>query len=185
MYKLIKNILFSLLLPSLLCFAQDSLKIHYSIVQMEFHGDHDVIKIKVPNWLKTSELISQLKYIVQWPGDPPPRKKIYVYVFKETDPIGSQSRTGCVYTPGKGFLWDLRNWNPEEFSSEAPSDSEINIYNTFVDSLLANGITSSNQKVKEKIARLYDISVSRLDSIYVKVRYWWENGPQPKYKIIH
>ena len=93
-----------LLFYSSLCFAQDSLNIQYSIIQIEFFEDHNIIKIKVPGWLKTSELMEQLQYLVIWPNEPPPTKIIYIYVFKETDQIGDTSETGCIYIPQKGFI---------------------------------------------------------------------------------
>jgi len=153
--------------------AQDSLEIYYSIVQMESHTDHDVIKIKVPCWLKTSELIPQLKRVVLWPGDPPPQKTIYVYVFKETDPIGSSSKTGCIYIPGKGFLWDLREWKPDLQPITIPTDSEIAIYTALVESIIKKGATIDNRAIREEIAGRYHLSLGQLDSIYSRVKRWW------------
>lgn len=166
------------------CPAQDSLDIFYSIVQMESHTDHDVIKIKVPCWLKTSELIPQLKRVVCWPGDPPPRKIIYVYVFKETDSIGSSSKTGCIYVPGKGFLWDLREWKPDLQPITVPTDSEIAIYTALVETIIQKGATIDNREIREEIARRYHLSLGQLDSIYSRVKRWWCMEKRKRAKVI-
>ncbi len=170
-----KLLLFSLLFP-IWSFAQDSLGIRYSIVQMEFQGDRDIIKIKAPAWLKTSELMDQIRHVIFWPGEPPPSKRTFIYVFKETDPIGAVSKTGCVYIPGHGFHWDLRGWEPGAQSLEKPTEEELTIYYEFVDAILEKGSTLNNVGTRGQISQKYDISPTRLDSIYVHVKYWLEKN---------
>ena len=163
-----------LLFYSSLCFAQDSPNIQYSIIQIEFFEDHNIIKIKVPGWLKTSELMEQLQYLVIWPNEPPPTKIIYIYVFKETDQIGDTSETGCIYIPQKGFIWNLNKWQPKSGMVVVPSDSELTIYNTLVDSILKQGSTINNRELRFEIARRFNLTLRQLDSIYTKVKHWQE-----------
>ena len=155
-------------------YTQDSLEIRYSIIGMEFHNDFDIIKVKVPNWLTTSELIAQLKRIIIWPGEPLPKKKVYIYVFKDTDQIGDVSNTGCVYIPGKGFQWNLNEWTPEPLNIVTPTDRDLLIYNSLADSIIKKGSTMNNRKIRQEIVRQFNISLRELDSICVRVKYWWD-----------
>ncbi len=173
-----RKTVFLFLLTFCLCLAQEKSVRQYSIIQLEFSTEHDIIKVKVPNWLTTSELMEQLRQVIIWPGEKLPRKKTYIYVFKETDQVGASSNTGCVYIPGKGFRWDLRHWHPEMRVPTQPTENEIEIYNTFVECLLRNGFTFDNQRVRQQIANRYHISVARLDTIYTKVFHWWETAPR-------
>jgi len=175
------RILKSLLLLVIFSYAstQDSLKIRYSIIGMEFHNDFDIIKVKVPNWLSTSELMAQLRRIIIWPGEPLPKKKVYIYAFKDTDQIGDISKTGCVYIPGKGFRWDLDEWTPEPINLVIPTDRELLIYNALTDSIIKKGSTLNNREIRQEIARQFNMSLKELDSICVRVKYWW-NKKQKK-----
>jgi hypothetical protein len=154
------------------CYSQDSLDIHYSIVGMKFYSDHDVIKIKVPPWLKSSEVMFQIKKAIQWPGEPPPRKKTYIYVFKETAQVGEASQTGAVYIPGKGFIWSLSDWKPIEPPDRRPSENDLNIYYTFIDRIIQNGSSLDNTRIRREVAQEFHLSVAELDSIYSWVKYW-------------
>lgn len=173
-----RRLIFIFLLFLGFCLAQQKPERQYSIIQLEFSEEYDVIKVKVPNWLTTSELMEQLRKVLIWPGEQPPTKKTYIYVFKETDQIGARSTTGCVYIPGKGFRWDLRYWHPEMRVTAQPTEDEIEIYNTFVECLLRNGFTFDNQRVRQQIANRYHISVARLDTIYTRVLHWWQTAPR-------
>lgn len=156
--------------------SQDSLNILYQIVSQQFLGNENILKIKLPPFLSTVEVMDQIKLSVQWPGEPPPSEKTLIYVFKETDKIGTESTTGAIYIPGIGYKWNLQNWTPMSFDLREPSLQEKLIYNTFLDSMFANGITLNNDdaEIKEVIAKQFNISVSKLDSIYIKVKYWWQ-----------
>ena len=162
--------LFSLFSP-LSSFAQDSLNIQYSIVGMMFYQDHDILKIKVPPWMKSSELVFQIKKAVM-PDDNPPHKKTYIYVFKETDQVGATSKTGAVYTPGKGFRWDLKDWRPTIFSGNTPTDEDFEIYNDFIDTVIQEGLTLNNTESRQKVAKKHQLTLARLDSICAYVKYW-------------
>ncbi len=153
--------------------AQCPPDVQYRIVQMEFNADYDVIKIKVPPWLKTHEVMEQIRLAVRWPGEPPPKKKVIVYVFRECDTVGTPSATGAVYLPEVGFLWALKDWHPQKPDRLEPSQQEIGIYNAYMDSILSRGATLDNLEVRRDIARQFRISPSRLDSIYLKVKCWW------------
>jgi hypothetical protein len=150
----------------------DSLNIRYEIISQSFSPDKNVIKIRIPPYLYTEEVMEQIRMVLQWPGDPPPKKVTHVYIFRETDQIGDTSQTGAIYIPGKGFKWRLGNWKPVEFPLKEPSIREKIIYNTFLDTLFVRGSTMHNIEIKEKIAKQFNISVSKLDSIYFKVKYW-------------
>ena len=163
---------------SLICFSKDSGEIHYSIVGMNFYYDYDVIKIMVPNWLSKDDLIEQTKRVLIWPDEPPPHKKTYVYIFKETDQIADYSNTYATYIPNKGFLWNLENWEPTIFKDEIPTERELIIYSALMDSIFKNGSTLDNIEVRKKISNSFNISVPRLDSIYTKVKYWLYKNPQ-------
>ncbi len=158
------------LLPN--AFGQDSLEVQFSIVGMSFHGDYNELKIKVPPWLKSSELIPQIKRAVIWPGEPLPGKKTIVYVFKETDQIGEVSKTGAVYLPGIGFRWSLSEWQPGIIPDKIPAARDIDIYNTFIDRILVEGSSLDNYDIKRKVATEYNISLGELDSIYCWVKFW-------------
>lgn len=158
----------------------DSLNIQYQLLQSNYFEAESVIKIKVPPFLSTREVMEQVKLVVQWPGDPPPVKKTTVYVFKENAVVGDRSKTGGRYIPGKGFLWDLKDWNPDTtIHHYTPRFIDRLIYNTLLDSLLDNGVYSIDFESKEKatkqnVAREFEISVSQLDSIYYQVKWWWD-----------
>ena len=151
---------------------QDSLQIQYAIVGMAFHEDHDIIKIKVPPWIKTSDLMLQIKRVVIWPGEPPPDKKTYVYVFKETDQVGDISQTGAIYTPEKGFIWNLSSWTPIQTPSGTPTTKDLEIYYDLIDHIIQDGSSLENRKIRASIAGKYFLTLPELDSIYVYVKYW-------------
>lgn len=167
-----KFLLYSLLLFPGILVGEDSLEVQFSIVGMNFYADHNVIKIRVPAWLKSSELIPQIKRSVVWPGEPPPAKLTYIYVFKETDQIGEKSKTGATYIPGKGFRWSLSDWQPAEIPEGIPTERDLGIYNHFIETILTEGSSLDNQDAKKKVARLHNISIAELDSIYSWVKYW-------------
>ncbi|GAB4331055.1 MAG: hypothetical protein Kow0037_07400 [Calditrichia bacterium] len=85
----------------------------YTICQTEYSPQMNTIKVKVPNWLKTHQVMEQLRLVLTWPDQPLPQKPTRIYVFKETDREGSTSTNGCLFLPGRGFLWDLKNWHPD------------------------------------------------------------------------
>ena len=151
---------------------QDSLQIQYSIVGMYFHEDHDVIKIKVPPWIKTSDLMLQIKRAVLWPGEPPPDKKTYIYVFKETDQVGDVSQTGAVYTPKKGFVWNLSSWKPTQMPEGIPTERDFEIYYYLIDRIIRDGLNFGDRKIRSAVAKEHSLTLSELDSIYVFVKYW-------------
>lgn len=156
----------------------DSLNIQYRLIQNHYQPFEDIIKIKLPPYLSTSEVMEQVKLAVQWPGDPPPRKKTIVYVFKEDAAEGDVSRCGGMYLPGKGFKWDLGDWKPDtSVLSYTPSYLDRLIYNTFLDSMFTNGmytfeLEEQETPTKHKIARHFAITVGALDSIYYHVKWW-------------
>jgi hypothetical protein len=158
----------------------DSLNIQYQLLQSNYFEAEDVIKIKIPPFLSTREVMEQVKLVVQWPGDPPPAKKTTVYVFKENATVGDRSKTGGRYIPGKGFFWDLKDWKPDTtIRHYTPRFIDRLIYNTLLDSLLDNGIYSidfenKEKATKQKVAREFEISVTQLDSIYYRVKWWWD-----------
>ena len=151
---------------------QDTLDIRYEIISQSFSPDGNVIKIRIPPFLSTPEVMNQIRLVLQWPGDPPPKKITSVYIFKETDQIGDTSETGAIYIPGKGFQWKLNNWQPVEFPLKEPTLQEKIIYNTFLDTIFAQGSTMHNVEIKKEIAKQFNITVSKFDSIYFKVKYW-------------
>jgi len=148
---------------------QDSLQIQYSIVGMHFHEDHDVIKIKVPPWMKSSDLILQIKRAVLWPGEPPPDKITYVYVFKETDQVGEESQTGAVYSPKKGFAWKLSSWEPTQMPAGIPRERDFEIYYDLIDRIIRDGSNFGDWKFRSAVAKEHSLTLSELDSIYVFV----------------
>ena len=150
----------------------DSLNIRYEIVAQNFNAHETILKIKLPPYLSTPEVMEQVRLSVQWPGDPPPKDKTIVYVFKETAKIGDESKTGAIYFPGKGYKWQLEDWTPEEIPLVEPTVKEKLIYNTLLDSIFARGMTIHNEEIKDQIAHQFDMTVSELDSIYLKVKYW-------------
>ncbi|MFZ0390425.1 MAG: hypothetical protein WAN36_08190 [Calditrichia bacterium] len=155
--------------------AQHLEKIRYSIVQMRFGPHVDTLKVKVPDWLNTSEVMEQINLLIFWPGEPPPAKQCVIYIFRDTDPIGAVTDNGALYRPGRGITWSLREWNPRKITRRTPSPEEIEIYYALVDSILANGATIHNREVLQAVAREYHVTTSRLDSIYLEVRYWLMN----------
>lgn len=158
----------------------DSLNIQYQLLQTNYFERETEIKIKVPPYLKTSEVMEQIRLAVQWPGDPPPQKQTTVYVFRENAGEGDRSKTGGRYIPGKGFKWDLRDWEPDTtIFHYTPRLIDRIIYNALLDSLLADVINSmefesKDNPIKKKVAREFEISVAQLDSIYYRVK-WWQD----------
>lgn len=152
--------------------GHDTLNIRYEIISQKYLPRHDIIKIKIPPYLSTQEVMEQIRLVLQWPGDPPPQKTTFVYIFRETDQIGDSSQTGAIFTPGHGLTWNLNDWKPIEFPLVEPTLQEKIIYNTLLDSMFTQGITDHNLEIKKKIAQQFNITVSKLDSIYFKVKYW-------------
>jgi hypothetical protein len=152
--------------------GQDSLQVQYAIVGMSFYSDHDVVKIKVPPWLRTSELMEQIKLSILGPSYTPPLKKTYIYVFSETDQVGDISSTGAVYIPGEGFFWCLSGWTTKTTPNQNPSEKDLEIYYTLVDRIVQNGSTLDNLEIREQVAAEFSLSISQLDSIYSWVKYW-------------
>lgn len=152
--------------------SRDTLNIRYEIVAQSYLQDKDIIKIKVPPFLSTAEVMEQVKLVLQWPGDPLPKKLTSVYVFKETDQIGETSVTGGTFIPGKGIAWSLTNWKPIELILSEPTVREKIIYNALLDTLFARGLSIDNMEIKTKVAHEFGLTISKLDSIYFKVKYW-------------
>jgi len=153
--------------------VQDTLDICYEIITQEFNSDETIVKIKLPPYLSTPEVMEQIKLAVQWPGDPPPEETTVVYIFKETDKVGVESKTSAIYVPGKGYKWFLNDWIPTEIHLQEPTVMEKLIYNTLLDSMFAQGLTmDNNMEIKDKIAKQFNMTVPKLDSIYFKVKYW-------------
>jgi hypothetical protein len=152
--------------------AKDSTKVQYAIVGMSFYGDHDVVKIKVPPWLLTSELMEQIKLSILGPSSSFPLKKTYIYVFSETDQVGDISSTGAVYIPGKGFLWSLSEWTSKDLPDATPSEKDLEIYYILIDRIVKDGSTLDNLEIRKQVAEEYSMSISQLDSIYSWVKYW-------------
>jgi hypothetical protein len=171
---LLSSVLFILFIYPFNGITQDSLGIKYSIIGMRFYNNYDVIKVKIPNWLTKSQLMYQLKSVLFWPGDPPPKKKTHIYVFKETDQVSDISDVGCTYSPQNGFTWNLECWEPETIEFTVPSERDLLIYNTLTDTLITAGLTLSNEKIRTEIACKFGITLHELDSIYMRVKYWWE-----------
>ena len=158
----------------------DSLNIQYRLVNTYYNQYENIFKIKVPPYLKTHEVMEQIRLVVQWPGDPPPKKKTVVYVFKEDVPENATSKTGAVYIPGKGFFWDMGDWQPDtSLLHYHPRPEDKFIYNTLLDSLFAHQAfsdidTGKVKPIKRNVARQFGLSVVELDSIYYRVK-WWLN----------
>jgi hypothetical protein len=152
--------------------GRDTLDIRYEIVGHLYLQDKEIIKIKVPPFLSTAEVMEQVKLVLQWPGDPPPEKLTSVYVFRETDPVGEISTTGASFIPGKGIAWSLSGWKPLELSLSEPTIREKIIYNALLDTLFARGVPIDNMEIKKEIANTFGLTVPILDSIYFKVKYW-------------
>jgi hypothetical protein len=152
--------------------GRDTLNIRYEIVTQLYLQDKDIIKIRIPPFLSIVEVMEQIELVFQWPGDPAPKKLTDVYVFKETDPIGETSITGATFIPGKGIAWSLTEWKPIELSLLEPTVREKIIYNALLDTLFARGLSPGNMEIKSKIANEFGLTISRLDSIYFKVKYW-------------
>jgi len=160
--------------------TQDSLGIKYAIIGMKFYDSYDVIKVKIPNYLTKNQLMDQLEHVLFWPGDPPPKKKTHIYVFKETDQIEDISEVGCTYLPRKGFTWNLECWEPEPIEFTIPTERELLIYNTLTDTLITTGLTLNNERIRKEIAWKFGISLHELDSIHMRVKYWWEERSKIK-----
>ncbi len=158
--------------------AWDTLDIQYRLLQNNYSEYEDIIKIKLPPYLSTAEAMRQVKLAVHWPGDPPPRKKTKVYVFRDDAAMDAVSTTGALYTPGKGYRWAMNGWAPDTtiFSYE-PSTLDRLIYESYIDSIITNGMQSmefenSNHGVKKRVAEDFRISVTQLDSIFYRVKWW-------------
>ena len=164
--------MFYLFSPWNACHSQDSIAYSYSIVGMAFYEDHDIIKIKVPPYLKTSELVTQIRRVLFWPGSSPPSKKTFIYIFKETDQIGESSRTGAIYTPDEGFIWNLSDWKPAKITNSSPTESDFAVYYSLIDQIIENGSSLDNIMVKKRVAGEYNLSIYQLDSIFSAVKYW-------------
>jgi len=152
--------------------GRDTLDIRYEIVGQLYLQDKDIVKIKVPPFLSTAEVMKQVKLVLRWPGDPPPQKLTSVYVFKETDPVGETSTTGATFIPDKGIAWSLTDWKPVPLSLSEPTIREKIIYNALLDTLFARGLSFDNMEIKRKVANEFGLTISKLDSIYFKVKYW-------------
>ena len=154
--------------------------IQYRLLQTHYGQSADVIKIKVPPYLSTSQLMTQCRLALQWPGDPLPRKKTTIYVYRDDDPLGTKSGVGLLYTPGKEIQWDLAEWQPDTLIfSYQPTPLDQVIYNTVLDSLYAEGmyaseLESDNAPVKKQLAEDFQLTVPQLDSIYYRVKRWGE-----------
>jgi len=162
----------------------DTILVQYQIIHQECTPSYDIIKIKVPPFLSTAEVMEQIRLLLFFPGHPPPKKEIRVYVFKETDPIGSWSKTGCIYKPHKGIFWDLRDWKPDSSWIRMPTEKEINIYNVYLDSLFRHGVpyTDSTMDLKMRVARHFKITPSQLDTIYYRVKLWQDALKRQRYR---
>lgn len=165
----------------------DTLNVQYRLLQTNYEPYEDIIKIKVPPHLSTREVMEQVKLVIQWPGSPPPRKKTTVYVFKDADPKGTRSKTGAVYRPGKGYRWDMRDWQPDlSIYQYNPRDRDKTIYNTLLDSMFVNGFFAlefeeKDSGIKDNVAKNFDLTVAELDSIYYRVKWWCDlNKPVAK-----
>ncbi len=155
----------------------DSLNIRFNIIYQEYNEFYNVIKIKLPPFLSTAEVMAQIRLLLFWPGSEPPDKETRVYVFRDLDPIGTVSRTGCVYVPGQGIFWDLREWHPDSSLLQEPTEWEKQVYNAYLDSLFASGFylnESQETAVKERICQQYQLTPAQLDTLYYRVKYWWE-----------
>ncbi len=155
----------------------DSLPIRYHIIYQEYNAFYNVIKIKLPPFLSTAEVMEQIRFLLFWPDNQPPDKETRVYVFRDLDPIGTVSRTGCVYIPGKGIFWDLREWQPDSSLLRPPTDWEKQVYNAYLDSLFVHGFYLNEAKesaIKHIICQQYGLTPAQLDTLYYRVKYWWE-----------
>ena len=159
--------------------AEDTLNIQYQLVETHYLSMEDVFKIKVPPYLTTAEVMEQIRLAVRWPGDPPPRKITTVYVFRDGQKRGASSKTGGIYVPGKGFRWDMADWEPDVSILEfQPSDKDKLLYNFLLDTLFAAGISSEDMSdstelpIKKAVARDFEMSVAQLDSVYYHVKWW-------------
>ena len=150
----------------------DTLNIMYEIVGQQFHSEENIIKIKLPPFLTTDEVMEQIKLALQWPGEPPPTQTTYIYIFKDSDKIGAKSNTGAVYIPHKGFKWNLNEWKPSKIKLSEPTLQEKIIYNTLLDSMFSKSFDYENIELKKTVANRFKISITQLDSIYFKVKYW-------------
>jgi hypothetical protein len=152
--------------------SQDTLEINYSIVGMTFREKYDVVKIQVPPWLGAADLKIQIKHSIHWPGDPPPQKLTYIFVFKETDQIGDTSDTGAIYSPKTGFQWRLQNWKPTKIPDSTPSNFDLTVYNTLIDRIIREGSTFNNIEIRSQVATDFDLTVTQMDSICSLVKFW-------------
>lgn len=158
----------------------DTLNIKYNLLQTNYSSDRNTVKIKVPPYLTTREVMEQIYLAVRILGGAEVSKQTTVYVFKDHDRVGDRSKTGGVYVPGKGFEWDLREWKPDTtIRNFTPRLIDRMIYEALMDSMFADGIEplafeDRNNPTKKKVAREFEISVAQLDSIYYRVKWWWE-----------
>ncbi|RMH79106.1 MAG: hypothetical protein D6681_19445 [Calditrichaeota bacterium] len=150
----------------------------YQLVNTDYREYETIIKIKLPPYLSTREVMEQIKLVVQWPGEPPPPKRTTIYVFREDADDDAISGTGARYLPGKGFLWDLKDWHPDSSIFQyVPSKLDQVIYNTLLDSMFARGMftpefDSRDFSARKNVARWFNLSVEELDSIYYRVKWW-------------
>ncbi len=156
----------------------DTLNVQFDILYQEYNEFYNVIKIKLPSHLSTAEVMAQIRLLLFFPGCPPPSKETRVYVFRELDTIGAVSKTGCIYRPGKGFLWDLRDWHPDSSLLTPPTEWEKQVYNEYLDSLFAGGMHLNEYKdrAREVVARRHGLTPRQLDTLYYRVKYWWERN---------
>ncbi len=156
----------------------DSLNVQFDILYQEYNQFYNVIKIKLPAHLSTAQVMDQIRLLLFFPGCPPPSKETRVYVFRDLDTIGTVSHTGCIYRPGKGFFWDLRDWHPDSSLLVPPSSWEKAVYNEYLDSLFAFGMhmNDARDRAREVVARRHGITPRQLDTLYYRVKYWWEQN---------
>lgn len=173
--------------------AHDTLDIKYYLIENTYAQYEDIVKIKLPPYLSTAEVMRQIQLAVQWPGDPPPSKRTKVYVFREDAVIGDRSSMGAVYFPGRGFQWQLAEWRPDlTIYRYRPRASDKVLYNTLLDSLFAGNMFASEYSTepksgskiqfrrKENVADLFEVSISEMDSIYFRVKWWLDLNPNEK-----
>ncbi len=172
---------------------RDSLEIKYRLIENYYSQYEDIVKIKLPPYLSTREVMEQVKLSVQWPGDPPPSKRTRIYVFRDDAVIGDKSATGAMYFPGKGFRWDLTDWLPDlSIYTYRPGSVDKMIYNTVLDTFFSAEMFASEYSTapeagskmirnkKKNVASLFDITTTEMDSIYFRVKWWLELNPQAR-----
>ena len=158
--------------------AWDSLDIQYHLVQSDYRQNETIFKIKLPPYLTTHQVMQQIKLLVKFPTSPKPTKRVKVYVYRDDAIKGASSATGGIYIPSKGYKWDLADWQPDtSIFNYTPNNQDKIIYNTLLDSLFAHGIYAfsmedQNLPTKKSVAKQFDLTLSALDSIYYKVKWW-------------